>query len=113
MSRTIEITAYIIDELPEDTREQVLNRMRFIAVQDEFSLGGLMALWDYLEEYEDSVGEELELDVIGLCCNFAEYANLAEFQEAYSDEYKTLADVEDRTAVIRIPDSDGFIILNF
>ena len=37
-----------------------------------FSLQGLGALWDYLEQYEQDCGTELELDVIGLCCDFSE-----------------------------------------
>lgn len=39
---------------------------------DNFSRQGLGVLWDYLEEYEDSTGQELELDVIALCCDFSE-----------------------------------------
>ena len=39
---------------------------------DQFSYAGLTALWEYLEEYEESTGEELELDVIALCCDFSE-----------------------------------------
>ena len=29
-------------------------------------------LYDYLEEYSDSTGEPVELDVIALCCEYAE-----------------------------------------
>ena len=39
---------------------------------DNFSDSGLSALFDYLEAYEDDTGEDLELDVIGLCCDFSE-----------------------------------------
>lgn len=39
---------------------------------NNFSSQGLSALWDYLEQYEADTGEELELDVIGLCCDFSE-----------------------------------------
>ena len=39
---------------------------------DNFSYDGLKVLFEYLEEYEMDIGEELELDVIGLCCDFAE-----------------------------------------
>lgn len=31
-------------------------------------------LFDYLEEVEESTGEEIELDVIGLCCDFTEWS---------------------------------------
>ena len=39
---------------------------------NNFTDEGLIVLWDYLEEYEQSSGEELELDVIGLCCDYNE-----------------------------------------
>jgi len=38
---------------------------------DQFEYEGLQILFDCLEEYEDSTGEEIELDVISLCCNYA------------------------------------------
>lgn len=38
--------------------------------QDNFPNGGLSVLWDYLEQYEEDTGEELDLDVIALCCDF-------------------------------------------
>lgn len=42
------------------------------AERKNFSYYGLGILFDYLEEWESSTGEELELDVIALCCDFAE-----------------------------------------
>jgi hypothetical protein len=38
---------------------------------DQFGYDGLSVLFDYLEEYEDSAGEEIELDVIALCCDYS------------------------------------------
>lgn len=79
---------------------------------DNFSAAGLDALFDYLEEYEQDTGEELELDVIALCCDFTEYESLEAFQKDYGDEYETLDDVRVATTVIEI-DDDAFIIQNF
>lgn len=39
---------------------------------DNFSYEGLRALFDHFEEYEDSTGEQVELDVIGICCEYNE-----------------------------------------
>jgi len=39
---------------------------------DNFSYQGLRVLFDYIEEIDNSCGEDSELDVIGLCCDFAE-----------------------------------------
>jgi hypothetical protein len=38
----------------------------------QFSYEGLEVLFDGLEELEQDTGEEIELDVIALCCYFAE-----------------------------------------
>ena len=79
---------------------------------NSFTYQGLNALFAYLEEYEDSTGEEIELDVIAICCDFTEYENREEFQEDYGNEFKTLEDIEENTIVI--PISDGsFIIQQF
>ena len=40
--------------------------------KDNFSYDGLEVLFDYLEELEMATGEEIELDVISLCGDFAE-----------------------------------------
>ena len=40
--------------------------------KDSFSYGELETLFDYLEELEQATGEEMELDVISLCGEFAE-----------------------------------------
>lgn len=37
-----------------------------------FSYEALEILFEYLEELEESTGEEIELDVIALCCDFSE-----------------------------------------
>lgn len=40
--------------------------------EEQFSYDGKRLLFDWLEEYEDSAGQPIELDVIALCCEFAE-----------------------------------------
>jgi len=47
---------------------------------DNFSYQGLRILFDYLEEFEESTSEELEFDVIAICCDFSEesFENIAD-----------------------------------
>jgi hypothetical protein len=40
---------------------------------DHFSYDGYQVLFDALETLEDDTGEEMEFDVIALCCDFVEY----------------------------------------
>ena len=79
---------------------------------DNFTYNGLKGLYDYLEELEEDCGEKIELDVIAFCCEYAEYSNLAEFQEAYDSGYQTIEDVQNNTTVIDV-EGDGFIIQQF
>lgn len=39
---------------------------------NSFSYEGYQVLFDFLESYEDDTGQEIELDVIALCCEFNE-----------------------------------------
>ena len=79
---------------------------------DNFSFRGLVALYEYLEMLGEDLGQPIELDVIALCCEYAEYDNLEEFQADYGDEYETIEDIQNATTVIMI-DDDSFIIRQF
>ena len=50
---------------------------------DNFSYDGLEVLFEYLESYEEDCGEELELDVISICCEYTEWDNYDEFKESH------------------------------
>ena len=69
---------------------------------EQFSYDGLTALYDYLEQLEYNKDTEMELDVIALCCEYAEYDSLAEFREDYGEDYNTMQDIEYHTTVIMI-----------
>jgi hypothetical protein len=49
---------------------------------------GAFALAEYLEEYEDSTGEELEMDVVALRCDFSEYSSLQDWAHDYFSNAK-------------------------
>ena len=37
---------------------------------DAFGYQALKVIFDYLEQYEEDMGEEIELDVIAICCDY-------------------------------------------
>ena len=51
---------------------------RSMGRNEQFSYEGKRALFDWLEYFEESTGEPIELDVIGLCCDFTEYDSASE-----------------------------------
>ena len=71
---------------------------------NSFSREGLIALWEYLEQSEEDMGEEMEFDVIALCCDFIEYESLADYQQDYSD------DVEDY--IVATTENKGIIVFS-
>ena len=86
--------------------------------RDNYSYDGYTALYEFLDEVCSSDDKGFELDVIGICCDFTEYENLKEFQSEYyddvaGDKFKTIEEIEEETTVIRIEDSDSFIIQVF
>jgi len=89
---------------------------------DQFSYDGLRALFEHFEQYEEDTGEEIELDVIALCCDFSEYPSAKEAateqgwegdteEEGEGNEEAALAWLQDRTQVIE--HAEGIIIQSF
>ena len=77
---------------------------------DQFSYDALKALYDYLDQLSEDIGEPLELDVIAICCDFAEYDSLAKVLAEYSLE--SLEDLQDNTTVLELPNG-GLVIQQF
>lgn len=79
---------------------------------NNFSYEGKKALFDYLEQYEEETGEEIELDIIAICCEYTEYENIEEFNNDYGKEVEEIDEISDYTQVINIDDT-RFIIQDF
>ena len=90
--------------------------------KDNFSYEGRQALYSYLTELEDDTGQEIELDVIAICCDYNEYEDVEEYLKDYStdEERKDFDDDEefndavkeeitDKTTLIKVG-TEGFII---
>jgi Ca2+-binding EF-hand superfamily protein len=79
---------------------------------NNFSYEGLEVLFDYCEDLEVSCNEEMELDVIALCCDYAE-SSFEELIHQYDIDVKGVAEVEefvldfmnDRTIVLGVGDT--------
>ena len=78
---------------------------------DNFSYDGLTALYDYLIQYEEDCGTELELDPIAYCCEFSEYDSFEDVKKNYNVE--DLEHLEQNTIVLKIPNTSRLIIQNY
>lgn len=113
------------------TSAMFADAFRRMGRENQFSREALGSLFNYLEEYEQDTGEDMELDVVALCCDFTEYRTAVEavadyygftseleaeeynspedFEEAREDEAREW--LEDRTTVIDF--DGGLIVKNF
>ena len=53
------------------TFSQFVDAFRAHDRYDSFGYDGLRVIFDYLESYEQDTGEEIELDVIAICCDYS------------------------------------------
>jgi YD repeat-containing protein len=57
--------------------------------EDQFSKEGLRAICDYISEIEVDTGKKVDIDVIGICCNYTEYESALEAAADYGIKAKT------------------------
>jgi hypothetical protein len=77
-------------------------RNAFNAIRpDNFSYVGLDCLFEYFEDYEESTGEQIELDVIAICCEFME-GPISEILNDYNLD--SLESLQDHTTVLMVDD---------
>ena len=67
--------------------------------EDQFSNDALQLLFDWYENYEDGVGSPVELDVIGICCDWSEMT-AEELESQYPflvdwDEWREYEDLDE------------------
>ena len=83
---------------------------------NNFRYEGLGILFEYLEEFENDTGKEMELDVIALCCDYCE-ESLSNIVDSYSidlegedDHEQAVKDyLEDKTTLVGITKDGNFI----
>jgi hypothetical protein len=82
-----------------------------------FSYEGLEVLFNGLEEYEEDTGEEMDFDVIALCCDFSEMTE-QEIMDSYNvnleESSKDMYDwLSNQTWVLGQTASGSFIFRQF
>ena len=91
---------------------------------DNFSYEARDMLFDYFEELESDTGEEMELDVIAICCEYTEdsledvIANYSiDVSECEDDEASQIEAVTDylneNTSLVGVTSDNTFVYLGF
>ena len=78
----------------------------------QFSRKALSALWDYYEDWENDAGEELELDIVAVCCEFSEYESIEDYNKQNNDTAEDWNDIDIFTIVLPL-DNGGAVVSNW
>ena len=79
-----------------------------------FSFNGAQALYEFFDEIEAEIDDEIQFDPVAFSCDYTEYENLKECLDQYSDiGVKSLDDLKEHTSVIEVTGTDKIVIENF
>ena len=91
--------------------------------RNNFTYDWLDALFEYFENLESDIGEEIDFDMVAICCEYSEYESIQEAYEVYEEDFISLSEdeeerneialewLEDNTQVIKF--DTGIIIQDF
>ena len=103
------------------TIEDFIERMNQKDVKNNFSGSGLVELYKWLSAFDELLGDEnapenvgLRFDAVEICSKYEEYESLEDYHNNSSNNDKlTFEELEQKTGVIQLPNSKGFILEKF
>ena len=82
------------------TKSSFIDAFRTMGRFDQFGYDALSILFDYFEDMEADTGEEMELDVIAICCDYA-VDTVEDIADAYNVEPDDVMDyLRDNSTVV-------------
>jgi hypothetical protein len=99
------------------SQQAFIQAFRDYGRETQFTYEALKVIFDWLEELAECCDDEIELDVIAVCCEFAEYESFKGFQADYPEcpecYIETLDFIRNNTTFLELPGSTGFVIQQF
>tara|TARA_R110002074_G_C12286391_1_gene643659 strand:- start:169 stop:480 length:312 start_codon:yes stop_codon:yes gene_type:complete len=100
--------------MKQTVNENDFHNAFFLARPDQFSYEARSCLFEFYTGLEESTGMEEELDVIAICCGWAEYESFDHLYHEYSDYcvregIETMADFAEHTHLYHL--SNGGILI--
>ena len=80
---------------------------------DNFTYEGLQALYDYLDNLSDDINENIELDVIAICCDYSQYETAWEAMEQYQPEDMPTVDNSEGMDLLEITEASEQLALDW
>jgi hypothetical protein len=105
------------------TKSSFIDAFKQSSRKDQFSYDALGTIFDCIEEYSQDLGENVELDIVAICCDWAEegwegiaknYGIDLEGCEDDQDKIEAVRDYLDyHTRCTLLPDGETFVYVQF
>jgi predicted ArsR family transcriptional regulator len=104
------------------TKSSFIDAFKLSSRKDQFSYEALEAIFEYLEDYSNDTGENVELDIVAICCEWVEMT-WQEVADQYNVDLSQCTDdderidaveeyLQDETHSVRLSD-DSFVFVSF
>jgi hypothetical protein len=80
------------------TRNQFIQAFKDSCYENNFTHEALNELYDYLTSLEEDTGQEIEFDVVGIACDFAQLDDEEEIRQAKEAD-AVIAELSDGTVL--------------
>jgi hypothetical protein len=94
------------------TEFQFIESFRNAGRETQFSVNARRALFAHFEDFEHDTGTEIELDPIGICCEWTEYPSAISASKEYGQSFETESEaldwLQEQTQVVEF---DGGIVI--
>lgn len=104
------------------TKSDFVQAFKQSSRKDQFSYEALEAIFEYLEDYSNETGVNVELDIVAICCDFAE-SSLSELATSYDIDLEGLEGgdrleavisyMENHTTVVGMVDDETMVYIQF
>lgn len=91
------------------SKSSFINAFKQSSRKDQFSYEALEVIFDYLEEYSDRTDEPVELDIVAICCDFAE-SSLSELASSYEIDLEGLEGEDRLETVLSYMEKNTFVL---
>lgn len=72
-----------------------------------------LALANYLEDLANDGGEPIELDTVAIRCDYSLMEDIEDYNKQYDRVFCDIESIREFTTVIKIENSDSFIIMDY
>ena len=69
------------------TKYQIIDIAKAWNRLDNFGYHGWQKMFDYMEEMSEDQGTDIELDIVGWCCDFSMYESIQDFRDAFHMDF--------------------------